>query len=148
MAGEAYKLGMNAKVYYKASGASAPTDLTSMTELSNVTDVTLNHETGEADVTTRANNGWRATGATLKECTIEFEMIWKPSDAGFVAVKNAWINNTTIALAAITGNTSGDEGPVGDFSITNFSRQEPLEEAIKVSVTAKLARWGAWYTVA
>lgn len=34
----------------------------------------LNLEKGEADVTTRANNGWRATKGTLKEGSIEFEM--------------------------------------------------------------------------
>ena len=29
---------------------------------------------------TRANSGWRATAPTLKECTIEFELVWKPGD--------------------------------------------------------------------
>jgi hypothetical protein len=33
----------------------------------NVRDVTLNLETGEADVTTRANSGWKQTFATLKD---------------------------------------------------------------------------------
>ena len=64
-----FALGMNAKLYYGAAGASAAT------EMGNVKDVTLTLEAGEADVTTRANAGWRATAPTLRECTAEFEMV-------------------------------------------------------------------------
>ena len=119
-----------------------------MTELANVKDVSLSHETGEADITTRANSGWRATAATLRECSAEFEMVWKPGDAGFEAIRNTWLTGGEIALAAITGDQTDDEGPIGNFSITNFSRNEALEEAITVSVTAKLSLWGSWHTVA
>jgi hypothetical protein len=40
---------------------------------------------GEADVTTRGNAGWRATVATLKDGSIEFEMVWDTGDADFGA---------------------------------------------------------------
>jgi len=131
-------LGMNAKIYYGTAGSTASS------ELSNVRDVTVTLEAGEADVTTRANDGWRATAPTLKECTVEFEMVWKTTDAGFTAIKNAFLNNTTIALLVLS--ESGGEGMDGDFSITNFSRNEALEEAITVSVTAKLATFREWTT--
>jgi len=36
---------------------------------------------GEADITTRGNSGWRATAPTLRECTVEFQMVWRPGDA-------------------------------------------------------------------
>ena len=78
-----FLLGMNAKIYQGPSG----TDLASLTEMSNVKDVTLNLEAGEADVTTRANQGWRATAPTLRECTAEFEMLWKPGEPGFTRQK-------------------------------------------------------------
>ena len=129
-------LGMNAKIYYGAAGSTASTELT------NVKDVTLSLEAGEADVTTRANQGWRATAPTLRECTAEFEMQWKPSDAGFQAVKDAFLSAGTIALLILTEEDG--EGPDGDFSITSFSRSEPLEESITVSVTAKLAVFREW----
>jgi hypothetical protein len=139
-------LGMNAKIYQGPTG----TDLASLTEMSNVKDVTLNLEAGEADVTTRANQGWRATAPTLRECTAEFEMLWKPGDAGFDAIKTAFLTSATVALAVLTGDKagSGTEGPRGDFSITNFSRSEPLEEGVTVSVTAKLAKFEEWVEVA
>jgi len=137
----AIKLGMEAKLYYGPAGSTANT------ELNNVKDVTLNLETGEADVTTRGNQGWRATVATLKSGTVEFEMIWDTGNAGFTAIKNAYFNNTPIALAILDGPNG--EGLDADFSITNFSRNEPLEEAITVSVTAKptySTRAPAWKT--
>ena len=123
------KLGMEAKLYYGAAGATATSELT------NVKDVTLNLESGEADVTTRGNAGWRATVGTLKTGSVEFEMIWDSDDAGFAAIKDAYFNNEPIALAIL--DEAGGEGLDADFSITSFSRKEALEEAITVSVTAK-----------
>jgi len=125
----AIRLGMEAKIYHGAAGSTATSELT------NVKDVTLNLETGEADVTTRGNQGWRATVGTLKEGSVEFEMVWDSDDSGFTAIKNAYFNNTPIALAIL--DHENGEGLDADFSITNFSRNEPLEEAITVSVTAK-----------
>ena len=127
------KLGMDAKLYFKVDGQAGGG---AWTEMSNVSDVTLNLEAGEADVTTRANGGWRATVATLKEGSVEFEMLWKPSDPGFAAVKNAFFNNGMIGLQIL--DEAAGEGLQADFSVTNFSRSEPLEEGIKVSVTVKI----------
>lgn len=123
------KLGMECKLYFGAAGATATTELT------NVKDVTLNLETGEADVTTRGNQGWRATVATLKSGSVEFEMVWDTGNAGFSALKDAYFGNTPIALAILDGENG--EGLDADFSVTNFSRSEPLEEAVTVSVTVK-----------
>ena len=116
----AIKLGMEAKLYYGPAGSTATTELT------NVKDVTLNLETGEADVTTRGNQGWRATVATLKNGSVEFEMIWDTGDAGFTAIRQAYFNNTAIALAIPDGESG--EGLDADFSITNFTRNEPLQQ--------------------
>ncbi|MDH4201411.1 MAG: phage tail tube protein [Phycisphaerae bacterium] len=146
-----FLLGMNAKIYQGATAADPSTlDPATLTEMGNVKDVTLSLEAGEADVTTRANSGWRATAPTLRECSCEFDMIWKPGDAGFEAIKAAFLSAGTVALAVLTGahNESGAEGPVGNWSITNFSRSEALEEAVTVSVTAKLAAFGQWFEAA
>ena len=138
-------LGKDAKIYQGVAGAV----LGALTEMSNVRDVTLNLEAGEADVTTRANGGWRATAPTLRECTAEFEMVWKPGDAGFDAVKTAFLTGGSIELAILdqARETVGAQGPKGSFSITSFSRNEALEEAITVSVTAKLSVFDQWVTV-
>jgi len=141
-----YVLGMNAGLYQGAAGV---TDPATMTEVDNVRDVTLNLEAGEADITTRGNSGWRATAPTLRECSVEFQMVWNPSDAVFTAIKNAFLGASTVALAILDQlrTVSGAQGPLGDFAITNFSRNEALEEAIVADVTAKLSRFEEWHTV-
>jgi len=127
------KLGMDAVLNYKTGGVGGAG---AWTELANVKDVTLSLETGEADITTRANAGWRATVGTLKEASVEFEMVWDTADTGFTAIKDAFFNNAVIGLQVLDGPAG--EGLEADFSITNFSRSEQLEEALTVSVTAKV----------
>lgn len=132
----AIRLGMEAVLNYKTGGQDGAG---SWVELANVRDVTLSLEAGEADVTTRANSGWRAVVATLKEANVEFEMVWDTADAGFGAVKDAYLNNAPIGMQILDGSSSGaGEGLQADFMITSFSRSESLEEAITVSVTAKV----------
>lgn len=141
-----YVLGMNAGLYQGAAGSTTPS---SMSEVDNVRDVTLSMEAGEADITTRGNNGWRATAPTLRECTVEFQMVWKPGDTVFEAIKTAFLTAGTVALAVLDQKVgiTGAQGPLGDFSITNFSRNEALEEAIVADVTAKLAVFVEWHEV-
>jgi hypothetical protein len=76
-----------------------------MTEADNIKDVTVTMEAGEADIATRGNSGWRATAPTLRECTCEFEMVWRPGDAGFTRQKavpftwrRGWITKHPTAL--------------------------------------------------
>jgi hypothetical protein len=49
----------------------------------------------------------------------------------------------------ITGSGStGKQGLASNFTETNFSREEPLEEAVTVKVTLKPSSFTQWYTVA
>jgi hypothetical protein len=97
-------------------------------------------------VTTRANSGWKQTLATLKDGSVEFEMVWDTNDPDFAAIRDAWLNNTEISLAVMDGDIDTlAQGLVSNFVVTNFSRTEPLEDAIKVSVTAKPSSFTQWY---
>lgn len=127
------KLGMDAKLYRNSSSTTTP----NWVLVNNVRDLTLNLETGEADVTTRGNNGWRATVATLKDASIEFEMVWDTQDPNFTAIRNAFLNNQSIRFAALDTFMGDGQGIYARWMITSFTRNEPLEEAITVSVTAK-----------
>ncbi len=129
------KLGMEGKLYFNAGDYATP----DWKELKNAKDVTLNLEKGEADVTTRGNAGWRATVGTLKEGSIEFEMVWDTEDEGFAALQNAWFGDTPIEMAVMDGPiaTSGSQGLRATMSVISFSRKEPLEEAMSVSVSVK-----------
>ena len=107
---------------------------TAATEVKNVKDLTLSMESGEADVTTRATSGRKASVATLKEASLEFGILYDTEDADFTAFRDAYFGNTPLALFVTDGNGSGLDA---DWSITGFSVEQPLEEALTVSVTAK-----------
>ena len=132
----AVKLGSEAKLYFSAAGIGETPDWTLVT---NVKDLTLNVEQGEADVTTRGAGGWKATIGTLKDAVIEFEMVWDTADEGFEAIRDAFFGGTLIGLAVMDGDIeeAGSEGLWADCAILKFDRSEALEEAITVSVTAK-----------
>ena len=121
-------LGLDAKLLRGAAGA------TGATEVTNVKDLTLSLESGDADVTTRAMQGWKASVATLKEASLEFGMIYDTEDADFTAFQTAYFSNTPLALFVTDGDGHGLDA---DWSITGFSVEQPLEEAMSVSVTAK-----------
>lgn len=137
-------IGKDAKIYEGPEG----TALGSLTEITNVKDVTLNLEAGESDVTTRGNSGWRATAAGLREATVEFEMIWKTGDTIFDAMRDAFLAGNTVELAILDGDKADpvftSQGLIAAFAITSFSRNEPLEEAMTASVTAKLSSFTSW----
>ena len=129
------KLGLDAKLYRNTGTHGSPT----WNEVTNVRDVTLSLKAGEADVTTRGNNGWRATVATLKDASIEFEMVWDTDDDDFAAIRDAFLNRDAIEFAVMDGDiaTAGSQGLRAVSVVTAFSRNEALEEAITVSVTVK-----------
>jgi len=124
----AIKKGLDCKLYRGTAGSAATT------LMKNVKDVTLNLEKGEADITTRAANGWKQTAATLKDGSLEFEMLLDPQDADYQAFNSAFYNDTPLAMFISDGEGNGVEG---DFVITNFSEEEPLEEAVSIKVTMK-----------
>ena len=143
------KAGMQAKLYRNTATYETPT----WALVPNVKDLTLNLEKGQADVTTRANSGWKASIGTLKDGGIEFEMVWDTEDEGFSAIRDAYLNDTALELAVMDGDitVAGSQGLRAAFVVTNFSRKEPLEEGISVSVTLKVAyseNAPEWMTVA
>lgn len=137
------RLGLDGKLYRQTTGVRAAWPASgsapNLDEVENVRDVTLNLEHGEADVTSRNNDGFRTVLATLKDASVEFEMIWNPADPDFAAIRDAWLNQTDIAMAVLDGDkdTPGSQGLWADWQIINFTRSEPLEEGMVASVTAR-----------
>lgn len=96
----------------------------------------LNLEKGEADVTTRAGNGWRQRIGTLKDGSVQFQMLWEAADADFAAFRDAWLNDTLIDCAVMDQDitVSGAQGLRAEMTVLNFSRSEPLDGALTSSV--------------
>ena len=101
----------------------------------------MNLEAGEADASRRGSGGWREILMALKDGSVEFELVYDNADAEFTALKDAFFGGTTVELAVLDGDvgTTGTQGLRATMSVVNFSRNEPLEEALTVSVTVKPA---------
>lgn len=144
----AFVLGLNAKLYRNTGTWAAP----SFSLIGNVRDLRLNLEKGEADVTTRAAAGWELVVATLKTAALEFGMVWDTADAAFTAIRNSFLNDTTIELLALDGSsaTTGSQGLRADMMVSGFTRNENLREALTADVRVKptySVNAPTWYTV-
>ena len=126
----AIKLGLDAKLFRGTAGTQGSIEVT------NVKDVSLSLESGEADVTTRKAKGWKLSVATLKEASLEITILYDTEDEDFLAFKEAYFSNTPISLFVTDGDTTA-HGLDADFSVTGFTVDQPLEEAVTVKVTAK-----------
>ena len=126
----AIKLGLDAKLFRGTAGTQGTIEVT------NVKDVSLSLESGEADVTTRKAKGWKLSVATLKEASLEITILYDTEDEDFLAFKTAYFTNTPLSLFVTDGDTTA-HGLDGDFSVTGFTVDQPLEEAVTVKITAK-----------
>ena len=126
----AIKLGLDAKLFRGTAGTQGTIELT------NVKDVSVSLESGEADVTTRKAKGWKLSVATLKEASLEITILYDTEDEDFLAFKTAYFTNTPLSLFVTDGDTTA-HGLDADFSVTGFTVDQPLEEAVTVKVTAK-----------
>jgi len=137
-----YQLGMNGSIMYGAAEAA----LSALLVVGKVKDLTLTLEAGEADITTRDNDGWEAIAATLRKCGAEFEVLYNPNDRGVQALKTAFLASTPLRMAVLSAPIAeeGSGGPVGDFVVSNFGRNEQLVEGMMVPVTINLNQWSQW----
>jgi len=100
-------------------------------EIENAKDVTLNFEMGDADVTTRAAEGWRMHLPTLADVSIEFELVLGGADGAKLATL---FNSGEAADVEVAG---GNFEFTSKMTVENFSASQPLENAESVSVTLR-----------
>ncbi len=101
------------------------------------TDVTINMESGEADVTSRGADGWEQVLPGLKTASIEFEVIWDAADAGVQQLRQSFENGTPIEVAALDGLLSTGNGWKFEGVVMQFGRNEQLREGMKCPVVIK-----------
>lgn len=145
----AVKLGLSGKLYRNTGTHAAPT----WVEIATVRDLSMTLDKAGADVTSRANDGWRAKLPTLKEGTIEFDMVWDTEDSGFTALFDSYMNDTLLELACMDGDIAvpAAEGLVATFGVMKCDKKENLEEAQMVSISLEIgpsSNSPEWLTVA
>lgn len=125
-------LGLNAKAYVSTTHDGT------YAELTNIRDVTINLEKSEADITTRGGGGFRQSVGTLKDGSVDFQMVWDTADTNFTTFRTAFFDDDTVYCKFLDG--AGGQGLHAAFSIVNFSRSEALEEALMVDVSLKITK--------
>ena len=102
-------------------------------EIKNCKDLTIGLEKAEADVTTRDNNGWRATVGTLKDASIEFQVVNKDGDTTFTDLQAKFMSGDPVDVEI------SDVGAalILTCEVMGFSVSQNLEEAIVADVTLK-----------
>lgn len=102
-------------------------------EIENAKDVTLNFEMGDADVTTRAADGWRMHMPTLADVSIEFELLLGGADGAKLGT--LFTSGDAVDVEVAGGNFTFS----AKMTVANFSGNQPLEDAESVSVTLRPA---------
>ena len=109
--------------------------------VTNIRDETLNMDTSLADITTRKAAGWRLQVGTLSEGSVDCNILYDTADLDFQAFQTAFFAKSMILMAFYDVNpkTLGlgetSSGLKGGWSVTNFTINRQLEEAMMVDVT-------------
>lgn len=145
-----YQLGKSGKAYYSATALTAvavAADVTAATEVSNIQDLTINLQKDTVEVNSRANGGWKTKVGTLKDGSVTFKMLWKPTDAAFTAMRDAFLDDTEIFFTALDDakTVTGAQGISGNFNVSNFTRNEPIGDVMTVDVELSPSSFTDWY---
>ena len=134
-----------------------PANSADYTEVQTVQDVTLNLTTSTADLTNRKSNGWRQVVSALKEGSVDFSVLWQPDDTIFSDLLTLFLTQCPAAFLILDGPHTGFKlnapnqllgrcGETGlvtglhaDFILSDFSRNESLEEGVTADVTIEPA---------
>lgn len=124
----AFVLSLDALLRYGAANS------TPATELKNVQDVTCR---GDKDTIDRIRRGikWKGKKTTLKNLALDVQLLYDPTDGGFTAIRNAFVADTPIALAALDDQ---GHGWIADYEVTQFERQEPVEGDFVMACTFEI----------
>jgi len=124
------KLGHLAKCYRDVSST--------WTLMTNIRDATLADTMTEADVTSRASNGFRETEPCIRELSFEYDGLNRPA-AELTAIQAAYNARTVIKLRVLDGPiaTAGTRGVEASFKVFSNSRGEALEDAQMLSFVFK-----------
>jgi Phage tail tube protein len=141
-----FKTGKDCKLYIGTAGSQANT------LVPNIVDLKLAMQKTSGDSATRASGGWGSKKTVERSVTVTFDMRWDSADANFVAIRNAFLNDTAISGLVLSGlkTVVGENGLDADFEVEGFDVDQPLKDGVKVSVTLVVntdLRNPAWYTV-
>lgn len=105
-------------------------------EVTNVRDLTRTLEKALADASIRGSS-FRLQVGTLKDFSIEFQMVYDPDDTHYARIEEAYFNDDDLEFAILDGaiGTDGSKGIRFQGQVSNFTTNEALEDVGLTDVT-------------
>lgn len=105
-------------------------------EVTNVRDLTRSLEKSLADASIRGTS-FRLQVGTLKDLSVEFQMVYDPADTAYEAFEEAFFDDLDIELLILDGpiGTAGSKGIRFEAQVSNFTVNEALEDVGLTDVT-------------
>lgn len=105
-------------------------------EVTNVRDLTRNLEKNMADASIRGSS-FRLQVGTLKDFSVEFQMVYDPDDEHYARIEEAFFNDDDLEFAILDGPIDeNDSGGIRFMAqVGNFTVNEALEDVGLTDVT-------------
>jgi predicted secreted protein len=100
-------------------------------------DLTLNKT--PIDTTTRDSGGWKQFTHGLKEVDLTIDQLWVPTNAGLLALRDSFLNDTLLAVTVVDENGYGFSG---NAIVVGLAHPQPMDDGVNLNVTLKGD--GAW----
>jgi predicted secreted protein len=97
-------------------------------------DVKINMSRGEVEDSARDTGGFRSFIPGLGEWSLEFMLLKKsPESSAMAAIRAAFLAGTVVEDVRMVDDFNN--GWEGDVAVTNFSENQPYEDAVAIDVT-------------
>jgi len=103
-------------------------------EVGEAKDVKINMSRGEVEDSARDTGGFRSFIPGLGEWSLEFMLLKKdPESSAMAAIRAAFLAGTVVEDVRMVDDFNN--GWEGDVAVTNFSENQPYEDAVAIDVT-------------
>jgi hypothetical protein len=143
--------GLEAKTYissdYTPSDPPVAGDVTTATwtEVPCVRDETITLPAGTADFSCRGTR-IRKRRATLQDWGASMQFVWDSTNTALTSIRDAYLNGTEVGLMFLDDaqDATAAEGPAGNWAVTGFNHNRPLEDGVLVDVEVVHSDGGQW----
>lgn len=127
------KPGFSASIYVRAGGTGGG----GWTLVTLAREATLTFSRSEIDVSSRGGAGWRERISGLRDISVELSMLDATDDDAYGLIRTAYLDGLILGLRCLNGEfaAAGVEGIQMNARVFNFTRGEPLEDALTLDVT-------------
>jgi TP901-1 family phage major tail protein len=101
--------------------------------IANMLSISPSKSTETADTTDADSSGWMEHLQTNRELTFDVEAHYDPTDSGFQAVRDAWLNNNQVSFQFTQSDGTNSDVYSGTCTITDLSHDETHDDKVTYS---------------